>query len=446
MYYKYWNLTKPPFDNVPDPSMYADCHTSMENAINETLFAIEEGGESVAVIVGDMGLGKTLTLRVVMDSLDPDKYKLVLITNPGVSFLQLLREIIGRLTGKHCTETKKIDLLEIFNRILFDTADKGRKIIVFIDEANAITTANLESIRLLTNMQDDRRNLFTVVLAGQLELARRLEHPTRANLFQRIGIYSKIEKIESVEAVRSYIETRLTYAGGTGRIFTDDAIAALWQHSDHGVPRLINKLAKLSLKAGETQELREVHGPLVNGIAERFQKVTRPGGDDRHVHAADTEASPARIESKDPAAMKPSAVIPLRKVETPGRTAPAMGTTPGRRDEGISNDHEPESAHCHATRAVEGTPVKEGTRPDEIQIGDAKVKVDLPLHVLRQVQSCTKEECIRLAGILAAQTLRKNPHLTASHMSDPVTVWGRIREFVMNRFGKEAAVSAVKAM
>ena len=59
MYYDYWGLKKPPFDNVPDPTMYTDCHASMENAIAETLFAIEEGNECVAVIVGDVGLGKT---------------------------------------------------------------------------------------------------------------------------------------------------------------------------------------------------------------------------------------------------------------------------------------------------------------------------------------------------------------------------------------------------
>ena len=79
MYYEYWSLRKPPFDNVPDPSMYVDSHASMENAIAETLFAIEEGGESIAVIVGDVGLGKTLSLRMIIDSLDQEKYKIAIL-------------------------------------------------------------------------------------------------------------------------------------------------------------------------------------------------------------------------------------------------------------------------------------------------------------------------------------------------------------------------------
>src|SRR5512133_946626 len=159
MYYEYWGLKKPAFDNVPDPSMYVDCHASMENAIAETLFAIEEGDDCIAVVVGDVGLGKTLSIRMIIDLLNPDNYKIALITNPGISFVQILQEIIGQLTGKQCEEKRKVKLLEMFNHLLFSTFEEGKKILIFIDEANAITPINLESLRLLTNMQGDKRNL-----------------------------------------------------------------------------------------------------------------------------------------------------------------------------------------------------------------------------------------------------------------------------------------------
>ena len=223
MYYSYWGLKKPPFDNVPDPSMYVEFQASVENAIAETLFAIEEGDECLAVIVGDVGMGKTLSLRIILDSLEQDKYKIALITNPDISFIQLLREIIGQLTGKQCEAKKRVELLEIFNKLLFETTDEGKRILIFIDEANAIAPANLESLRLLTNMQEDNRNLFTIVLSGQLELARTLEHPKRANLFQRIGTYNRIDKLNSVEMLTEYIGTRVKHAGGgSKRIFTED--------------------------------------------------------------------------------------------------------------------------------------------------------------------------------------------------------------------------------
>ena len=274
MYYEYWKLQKPPFDNVPDPGMYVDCHVSMESAIAETLFAIEEGNECLAVVVGEVGLGKTLSIRLIIDSLDQEKYRIALITNPGMSFIQLLREIIGQLTGAQCEEKRKADLLELFNRLLFETADQGKKVLIFIDEANAVSPANLESLRLLTNMQDDRRNLFTIILVGQMELAKRLENPRRANLMQRVGTFRLIEKIPSAEMVKTYVETRLALAGGSARIFTDDAIAMFWEYSEHGVPRLINKLAKLCLKAGETNGLQEIDGAIVQDMGERFQNLT----------------------------------------------------------------------------------------------------------------------------------------------------------------------------
>ncbi|OGP50321.1 MAG: hypothetical protein A2Y79_01100 [Deltaproteobacteria bacterium RBG_13_43_22] len=277
MYFEYWNLKKPPFDNVPDPSMYAECHTSMENAIAETLFAIEEGNECLAVIIGDVGLGKTLSLRIIIDSLSPEKYQLALITNPSISFVQLLNEIIGQLTESPCNEKKKVGLLEIFNKLLFRAADAGKKIVLLIDEANAITPANLESLRLLTNMQDDRRNLFTMVLAGQIELARRLEDPRRANLFQRVGTYSRIERMASTDQLQAYMETRLRLAGATRSIFTEDTYPIFWEYSDQGVPRLINKIAKLSLKAGETHGLEQIDAQVVYQVGSQFEKITGSG-------------------------------------------------------------------------------------------------------------------------------------------------------------------------
>ena len=126
-YYEYWGLNKAPFDNVPDPSMYVSSHASAANAINETLFAIEEGNECLAVIVGDVGLGKTMSLRMVIDSLDTDKYRIAFIVNPDMSFVQLLKEIIGQLTGQQCEIKKKQDLLETFNRLLFETIRPGKE-------------------------------------------------------------------------------------------------------------------------------------------------------------------------------------------------------------------------------------------------------------------------------------------------------------------------------
>ena len=323
MYTDYWNLTKPPFDNVPDSSMYVDCHESMENVISETIFAIKEGNECFAVIFGDVGLGKTLSLRVIIDSLEPEKYKVALITNPALSFIQLLREIIGQITGKQCEEKKKVDLLEIFNRLLFETNDQGQKIVIVIDESNVLTSANLDDLRLLTNMQDDEHNLFTLILAGQIELAEKLEHPKMANLFQRIGTYGHIEKLPSEEALKTYVETRLKIAGSQRKIFTDDAIPVIWEFSEYGTPRLINKICKLCLKAGETNEFQMISGEVVAQIADRFKKISKTTLPKSKIHSRPEIEPPEENISKTDTELlkkKPRTSVPKKeapKVEIP---------------------------------------------------------------------------------------------------------------------------------
>ncbi|MCX5838562.1 MAG: AAA family ATPase [Deltaproteobacteria bacterium] len=413
----------------------------MENAIAETLFAIEEGDECIAVIVGDVGLGKTMSIRMMIDALDQDKYKIALITNPGISFVQILQEIIGQLTGKQCEEKRKVDLLEIFNRLLFSTLEEGRKILIFIDEANAITPMNLENLRLLTNMQGDKRNLFTMVLAGQIEFARRLEHPKRANLFQRVGTYSRIDKLESVDKVRKYVETRVALAGATKRIFADDAFDILWEQSDHGVPRLVNKLSKLCLKAGETNHFEWITGEIVGQISSRFHKLTGPaiqkrksrrciptevqsGGNPKAEgnEAADVthpeEEWSGRIENEQ------TAFITQQTLPQEERNAEGEASDPAAKD--AMSFTPPQQSHEepeHAKRDSEA----------EMCIGHVRIKINFPEHLMKQSLSSSQEYRFKLAGGIAAETLRKYPHLVTSHSTDPVPIWLEIRDFVLNR-------------
>lgn len=447
MYTDYWGLKKPPFDNVPDPSMYVESHASVENTIAETLFAIEEGNECLTVIVGDVGLGKTLSLRMILDSLDHEKYKIAFVTNPDMSFVQLLKEIIGQLTGKQCERRGKIDLLETFNKLLFETIDEGKKVLIFIDEANAISPANLESLRLLTNMQDDTRNLFTIVLAGQMELASRLEHPKRANLFQRIGTYNRIDKIESEELVRNYVETRVKLAGGTRNLFTDEAIHWLWEYSDHGVPRLVNKIAKLCLKAGETNQFDIISGDVVKQIGERFEKLTGPAIQKRKSRERPTpqvsrEEIVTEKEGKKKAPPKEAraehVATPPPVVEPPPPPPPVP--PPSSVEERVQEP--PVETALPPPPVVEPPPPPPPTpeaappppdEPDTATIAGFKIKIDIPPHILEQTKSANTEHRRKIAGVLAAQTLEKNPQLTASPSVDPVSIWSEILNVIMKR-------------
>lgn len=433
MYYEYWGLKKPPFDNVPDPSMYVESHISVENTIAETLFAIEEGNECIAVIVGDVGLGKTLSLRIILDSLDQEKYKIAFITNPDMSFVQLLRETIGQLTGKQCETKGKITLLETFNKLLFETVDEGKKVLIFIDEANAISPANLESLRLLTNMQDDTRNLFTIILSGQMELARRLEHPKRANLFQRIGTYNRIDKIQSEELLKNYVETRLKLAGATKKIFTEDTFPFLWEYSEHGIPRLINKICKLCLKAGETNEFDKIAGEVVNQIGERFQKLTGPDVQKRKPRKRPAkepvreEKEPIHKEIETKIEKEPEKVF----VEPEAKKVEHIEERPP--EEKIKPVLEPETPK-ETAEIMKEVPTE---APAEAKIGEFKIKIDIPPNILEQAQSSNRESRLKIAGVLAAQTLEKYPQLTSSSSADPVSIWSEIRDLILNKLERE---------
>jgi general secretion pathway protein A len=499
MYYQYWGLEKPPFDNVPDPTMYVEFQASVENAIAETLFAIEEGDECLAVIVGDVGMGKTLSLRIILDSLEQEKYKIALITNPDISFIQLLREMIGQLTGKQCEVKRRVELLEIFNNLLFETVDEGKRILIFIDEANAIAPANLESLRLLTNMQEDNRNLFTIVLSGQLELARRLEHPKHANLFQRIGTYNRIDKLQSVEMLTEYIETRIKHAGVSKKIFTDDAIENLWEYSEFGVPRLVNKICKLCLKAGETNEFKEITGDVVKQIGSRFQRLTGPStqkrkprirhieeeaireeeviqeealeeakleevasmeGENIEIEEYSQEADPEESELEELASLAEGKIEAEELIQEVAmeeeaeeeeveeeKVTPLMEIPQERQEES-------EIAASEVSEEKKIVPIREEPKIDTAKpseklvasaMGDTTTKIgkfkisrlNIPPYIIKQAKSSTKEHRFKLAGVLAAQTLKKYPQLKPTSVADPVTIWSDIRDLILHKMEKE---------
>jgi type II secretory pathway predicted ATPase ExeA len=416
-YYSYWGLAKPPFDNVPDPEMYFDLHRSVENAVSETLFAIEEGNECLAVIVGDVGLGKTMALRVILDSLEQEKYLIAFVTNPDMTFIQLLKEIIGQLTGEVCTESRREQILEVFNQLLFKTQAERKKVLIFIDEGNAMKPSTLESLRLLTNMQGDDQNLFTIILAGQLELARRLEHPKRANLFQRIGVYCHLSTIESLELMRDYIEHRLERAGVSRRIFTDDAYDAIWDYSENGVPRLINKIAKLALKAGQTQALQTIDATIVRQIGTRFDRVSKAVLPERRERVRDVDSMVQEIPGAAMMHEELAASLPPMP-----ETLVAPVDEPPEHPESRSNI---DAGLAPAVATAEQHP-KQPLMADIIKF---------PEHIYLKAKEMPSDQRLKLAGQLAAEVLKRFPHLIQQlgSTNDPVPAWTILRNVVMRQ-------------
>ncbi|UCF36715.1 MAG: AAA family ATPase [Acidobacteriota bacterium] len=443
-YLEYWGLDKNPFDSVPDPTMYFSSHSTVESTVAELLFAIDEGNECLAVVVSEVGLGKTMALRVVLNELNIDRFDIAFITNPDLTFVQLLREIVGQLKGEKCLIRDKETLLEAFNQHLFEAADQGRKVLVFIDEGSSMRGPILESLRLLTNMQEDDRNLMTIVIAGQPKLARMLKHPRRENLFQRIGVYCRLQPLDSVEAVQDYVDHRLERAGIQRQVFEPSAYEVIFKRS-RGVPRLINRLCKLALKSAETNQLATVPGELITRIDDRFKTRKRRSETPTDTQKEDrtlvepvefqevTMAKPVEQREDAPGNLPPHVVLPDQHLTGPATAAPSKVDN---RSADPPQDLKNELVSPTAPSATAAQNGKRQMPPGEDQNGRNLVSITDDWKIPRPVflALCDLQDPrsrMRLAGKIVADELRAHPAKYRDLHADPVQIWDELRSKIL---------------
>jgi hypothetical protein len=306
----------------------------------------------------------------------------------------------------------------------------------------------MENLRLLTNMQDDQRNLFTLILAGQMELARRLEHPKRANLFQRIGTYGRIDKLPSEEAAKSYMEARLKLAGTQKKIFDDDAIAVIWEYSDQGIPRLINKICKLCLKAGETNGFQSISAAVTAQVAERFQKLSKTALQKRKPRNRPDPEYPEKEYSliEETEKMEESFATPAstdvkipNSISTPDIDIPIQ-TKPTLVDVSVSEIN-------HEVSEEDNEPASSGQEIfEQVLIGEHLLSLTIPHHIIEQAKSSDRDSKNKLAGYWAAQIVKENPLLTQSPLVDPVSIWHDIKDIILKKMNGNPTANSMMAM
>ena len=241
-YLKHFGLRELPFGITPDTSYFFACR-SIQEALNTLLIAVSNG-EGFIKITGEVGTGKTLLCRKFLSTLGPG-WVSAYIPNPNleprVVLLALAEELglPGESIGAHRLEK------ELTQRLL-DIARQGKRVVLCMDETQAMPLATLESVRLLTNLETEKRKLMQVVLFGQPELDRKLASASVRQLRQRITFQYTLKALARHE-VADYVAHRLTIAGYSGpALFTDGALKAVHLAS-RGVPRLVNILAHKSL-------------------------------------------------------------------------------------------------------------------------------------------------------------------------------------------------------
>jgi MSHA biogenesis protein MshM len=255
-YLKHFGLRELPFGITPDTSYFFACR-SIQEALNTLLVAVANG-EGFIKITGEVGTGKTLLCRKFLSTLSAS-WVSAYIPNPNLEPRALVLALAEEL-GVSSIEPHRLDK-ELMQRLL-DLARQGKRVVLCMDETQAMPLATLETVRLLTNLETEKRKLMQVVLFGQPELDRNLASESVRQLRQRITFQYLLKALGRRE-VADYVAHRLTIAGYSGAaLFTNRALTELHAAS-RGVPRLVNILAHKSLltlygEGGRQAERRHV--------------------------------------------------------------------------------------------------------------------------------------------------------------------------------------------
>jgi type II secretory pathway predicted ATPase ExeA len=260
MFEDYFGLTAKPFGKTPDPAFLYESKQHRE-ALARLEYAVEE--KELALLVGDIGSGKTTLSRALIDRVGEAR-PIILLINPRLTPNQLLRAVASGLGVEPARFRHEI--LDQIHTKLYELYEAQREPVLMIDEAQLIPSkATFDEIRLLTNFQLDDQNLLSVVLIGQPELDDRLDRAAYAPLRQRIGMRYALGPL-SLEETIDYIEHRIRVAGGTRNPFSQEAMAEIHALSG-GIPRLINTLATTALLDAFGEDAEVIEPPRIASAA-----------------------------------------------------------------------------------------------------------------------------------------------------------------------------------
>lgn len=246
MYLEHFGVKELPFSLTPNTEFFLNM-ASYHKAYNMLMVSIANR-EGFIKVVGEVGTGKTMLCRKVLNSLEevPDTFVTAYIANPVLSPKGLFLAFAEELGIEADNDVGHHSLLKRITRVLMDHAANGRQVILFIDEAHAMPEKTLEALRLLTNLETEQAKLFQVVLFAQPELDQMLRQASLRQLLQRITFSYKLETLDR-EGLDRYVSHRMATAGYNGpTVFNTAALDDLFKASG-GIPRVVNILCHKAL-------------------------------------------------------------------------------------------------------------------------------------------------------------------------------------------------------
>ena len=243
MYLELFQLNEHPFRLTPDPSfLYLSKQHSQAKAYMDSTVLLTDG---FVVITGEIGSGKTTLIEKFLSDLEGQEVITAKIYQTQVTPVQFLQGLLVEFGFKPFRK-QKAELLSILNEFIIEQYSHGKRVVIIVDEAQNLSMAVLEEIRLLSGIETQKDKVVSIILAGQPELGDILDAPEMEQLSQRTRLRYHLKALDA-EETREYVLHRLSVAGATDReVFAEDTFETIFKYSG-GVPRLINTLCDTAM-------------------------------------------------------------------------------------------------------------------------------------------------------------------------------------------------------
>ncbi len=268
MYERFFGLRERPFDLTPNPR-YLYLTAGHREALSNLQYGIV-GRRGMTLLVGEAGTGKTTVVRAALDAVAGPSVRCVYVSNPVLTRAEFYEFLAQKFGLSAQAEASKARFLFELEESVLDRHRAGGVTALVIDEAQSLPHELLEEVRLLANFETETEKLLPVVLAGQPELASRLEHEALRQLKQRVALRCDLSALD-IRETASYIAGRIAIAGGdSARIFTREAVQVIYERSA-GIPRTISVICDNALVSGFAAGVRPVGASLVLEVCRDFR-------------------------------------------------------------------------------------------------------------------------------------------------------------------------------
>jgi general secretion pathway protein A len=325
MYESFFGFRERPFDLTPNPRFLV-----LTDSHREVLSNLEYGIASrkgVTVVIGEAGSGKTTLIRTVLER-QPRQVHAAFVTNPTLSREEFVETLAEKFGLSQAARRSKATLLSELDALLAQRNSRGETTVLIVDEAQSLSPELLEEVRLLANTETNEEKLLPVILAGQPELADRLNAQELRQLKQRVALRCELLPLSDRETA-AYIAGRIAIAGGmAARVFTREAVSLIHEASQ-GLPRTVSVLADNALLGGFARQQRPVDSTVVREVCRDFDLTVAGNG---HAPAAARPAAgtgvltpvPVAVAATAPAAPEPRTDSPESRplVKVPELPAP----------------------------------------------------------------------------------------------------------------------------